>query len=310
VAIREIERIAAERDDGAWKEEIPQREATGKTVAVLGSGPAGLTAAYYLARRGHAVNLYEADADIGGVLRAGFPPDRLPPAILDRDLDVIREAGVVFRTGEPAVDPGRLREDHDVVFVEADLSVLPADACPATEAGGVSGPVVDAVAAGRRVASSIDVHLGGDGDITERLHFTDPPAARIGRDEGFAGLRRPAGPLDAGRAAGEASRCLQCDLRLRIQPVTLPPEKWRILSDGALDEVPESEGVYLLLDVEKKVFAIHGVANLRQALAQALAGSDRARYFGFEQDKMYTKRETEIMQAYGLADGGELDDLY
>ncbi|NIA20643.1 MAG: FAD-dependent oxidoreductase [Anaerolineaceae bacterium] len=67
---------------------------TGKRVAVIGSGPAGLTAADYLARRGHQVTVFEALDEPGGMLRVGIPQFRLPHDILERDIQAIRELGV------------------------------------------------------------------------------------------------------------------------------------------------------------------------------------------------------------------------
>ncbi|MBI5166830.1 MAG: FAD-dependent oxidoreductase [candidate division NC10 bacterium] len=71
----------------------------GEHIAVVGSGPAGLSAAYQLARRGYPVTVFEALASPGGVLRAGIPPYRLPRPILDREIGRLQALGVEFRTG-------------------------------------------------------------------------------------------------------------------------------------------------------------------------------------------------------------------
>ncbi|MCQ2552694.1 MAG: FAD-dependent oxidoreductase [Clostridia bacterium] len=72
----------------------PQAEATGKTVAVIGGGPSGLTTAYYLALMGHKVTVYEQRAKLGGMLRYGIPDYRLPQDVLDKDIQYILDAGV------------------------------------------------------------------------------------------------------------------------------------------------------------------------------------------------------------------------
>jgi NADPH-dependent glutamate synthase beta subunit-like oxidoreductase/ferredoxin len=72
--------------------------ATGKKVAVIGSGPAGLTAAHYLALKGHGVSIFEAEKKAGGMLRYGIPEFRLPRDILDQEIGWIRKSGVEIKT--------------------------------------------------------------------------------------------------------------------------------------------------------------------------------------------------------------------
>ncbi|GAI24531.1 unnamed protein product, partial [marine sediment metagenome] len=69
---------------------------TGKMIAVIGSGPAGLTAAYYLSTLGHQVDLFDQADKPGGMLRFGIPDYRLPPEILERDLRVLEKSGINF----------------------------------------------------------------------------------------------------------------------------------------------------------------------------------------------------------------------
>ena len=77
----------------------PRAEDTGKTVAVIGGGPCGLTAAYYLSLMGHKVTVYEQRPKLGGMLRYGIPDYRLPQEVLDRDIAHILSAGISVRTG-------------------------------------------------------------------------------------------------------------------------------------------------------------------------------------------------------------------
>jgi len=97
IAIRELKRFAAERDDGTWKLRAANRPSTDKRVAVVGSGPAGLTAAYYLCRCGHGVTVFEALPQAGGMLRAGIPGYRLPREVIDAEIRDIEDAGVEIR---------------------------------------------------------------------------------------------------------------------------------------------------------------------------------------------------------------------
>jgi NADPH-dependent glutamate synthase beta subunit-like oxidoreductase/CO/xanthine dehydrogenase FAD-binding subunit len=93
---------------------------SGKKVAVVGAGPAGLSAAYYLRRAGHAVTVYDREAEPGGMLRYSIPAYRLPRDVLEQQIDAYRRMGVVFVSGK---ELGRdftlqdLRADCDGVFV-------------------------------------------------------------------------------------------------------------------------------------------------------------------------------------------------
>lgn len=77
LSIRSLKRIAAEHDDGQWRVLQRRDVPTGRRVAVIGAEPAGLTAAFYLAKKGHAVTVFEALPDAGGMARYGIPAYRL-----------------------------------------------------------------------------------------------------------------------------------------------------------------------------------------------------------------------------------------
>ncbi len=94
VGIRELKRFVSEKHTDLWKKGLTPPEATGKKVAVLGSGPAGLTAAYYLARKGHEVTIYEQAPLAGGMLRQTISRKRLPKEALEDDIQEILNAGV------------------------------------------------------------------------------------------------------------------------------------------------------------------------------------------------------------------------
>lgn len=118
INIKGIKRFAVEK---AGSVPVPQKcECTGKKIAVIGAGPAGLTAAYFLSLMGHGVTVFEKRKRTGGMLRYGIPSYRLPDKYLDYDIDAIKSTGVEIRTG---VEIGRditvsqLREQYDSVYI-------------------------------------------------------------------------------------------------------------------------------------------------------------------------------------------------
>jgi len=511
VSICALKRYAADGDKGLWKENTKAREDTGKRVVVVGSGPAGLAAAFYLRLQGHAVTIFEVLGQAGGMMRYGIPDYRLPPDILDGEIAQVLDLGVDLRTnqtlgkdftldqlksegydatflavgarlsrrisidgsdlpdvlwgvdflrkvaqgedihlkkkvvviggGNVAVDvaltamrcgakevtmaslEGRdempahdwevegaiaegvklvpswgphkiLSEDGKITGIElvqcvsvfddkgnfcpafgdekermeadqvimaigqtADLSFLGEDSRISVDGGlivvdhdnletgikgvyaggdvtAMPGAVIHAIAAGRKAASSIDQALGGTGDVDEVLFERAAPDQYLGRDDGFASWPREKVPelvLEVRRqgfkevslgfadeqALREAKRCLQCDLRLYLQGNPAPPEKWLVFNEENVNQAPEAEGVYQFYDEEHRVLAIKGTPNLRETLIQELEENTSAEWFDFEEDKMYSQRESELIQQYlqehGEMPGGgdsDLDDLF
>lgn len=102
VSIMNLKRFIADYELKLGEIPLPEIEEKKKEkVAILGSGPAGLTAAYYLAKNGYAVKVFEALSVTGGMLRVGIPDYRLPQEILDIEIDVIKRMGVDIETDHP-----------------------------------------------------------------------------------------------------------------------------------------------------------------------------------------------------------------
>jgi len=512
VAIRALKRFAAEHDSGLWKKKAKIAPATGKRVAIVGSGPAGLTAAYYLTKLGHNVVVFEALPVAGGMMKVGIPEYRLRREVLDREIEEIKSIGVDIKTntrvesadkllGEgydavllavgahrgqklplPGADLGgvlvsipflrdvnlgkkvrvgkrvvvlgggnvafdcartalrlgatdvhiaclesrdgmlatpeeigwgeeegitihnlqtftRIVSDNgrasgveclDVKSFEFDGAgrlhaetipgsehILPADTVifaigqlpeleliegtsgvnttrrrtvevdPVTLATGKEGifaagdavtgtaSVIEAIAAGRRAATSIDQYLGGSGEIDETLADIEQPSQYLGRKEGFADSLRVPMPCLAveqrfgsfpevelgfgeSEATAEAERCLRCELRLLLSKPTLAPKErlWLEFTPENVSQTPETGGVFELLDREENIIYIKGAMNLRRELEEKLGVYDEARYFAYEEEPMYTKRESERLQQCLAVSGEmppgnrELDDLF
>lgn len=511
ISICALKRYAADNEKGLWKNKSRVASDSGKKVAVVGAGPAGLTAAYYLRKRGHAVSLYESSGQAGGMMRYGIPEYRLPRMLVEREIKDILETDIDFKAnhclgrdfslesltadgydavflgvgarqsrrppmegcslpdvmwgleflwrvaegqtvrlkdrvvviggGNVAVDAAltalrcgatdvkiaclecmdempagsrdieearaegvqilpsralaqfvsedgaltaldlkeclsvfdgqgnfgpefsdkreRIAVDQIIMAVGqiADLSFLEYNSPIKTAKGlivvdednletgmkgvyaggdvvGQRGGVIHAVAAGRRAAESIDRILGGSGNIDEVLCEHDRPDPQLGHDDEFVLQSRAEMPrLDAAtriqgfdevatgfshqQAVREAGRCLQCDLRLQIRCNPEPPQAWLPLDEAHIREVPVSEGVIRLLDADQNVLAVKGTANLQGMLRLELEKNDKAAWFEFEENKMYSKRESELIQKYLQEHGqmpgdgaDDLDDLY
>jgi glutamate synthase (NADPH/NADH) small chain len=136
VGIKSIEHAIIDRAwDEGWVAPRPPRHQTGKKVAVVGSGPAGLAAAQQLARAGHAVTLFEKNDRLGGLLRYGIPDFKLEKSHIDRRIEQMQAEGVIFRTGvrvgaakpaggkakaadkENLVTPEQLHQDFDAILL-------------------------------------------------------------------------------------------------------------------------------------------------------------------------------------------------
>jgi glutamate synthase (NADPH/NADH) small chain len=141
VTIKAIERSIVDRGFAeGWIQPKPPAVRTGRTVGVVGSGPAGLAAAARLNARGHAVTVYERSDRIGGLLTYGIPPMKLDKSLVERRVTLLAQEGVEFRTGVHVgvtCSVAELRERHDaLVLAVGALAPRPLDV-PGTELPGV-----------------------------------------------------------------------------------------------------------------------------------------------------------------------------
>ena len=119
VTIKQVElTIIEEAWKSGWIKPEKPTAITGKRVAVIGSGPAGMAAAQQLARAGHAVSLYERDDRIGGLMRYGIPDFKMEKWVIDRRMEQMAEEGVTFKPGVNVgvdIDAGDLLTEYDAI---------------------------------------------------------------------------------------------------------------------------------------------------------------------------------------------------
>jgi glutamate synthase (NADPH/NADH) small chain len=143
VAIGRLERFVADRERENGKVKVPAvKPATGKKIAIIGSGPAGLTMAADAVREGHAVTVFEALHKPGGVMVYGIPEFRLPKAIVQAEVDILHKMGVRFKTnylvGRTRTIAEFLEADHyDAVFIGAGAGIPKFLGCPGENLVGV-----------------------------------------------------------------------------------------------------------------------------------------------------------------------------
>ena len=117
IDIGRIQRYVTDSEDAFKMNILEVKPRNGKKVAVIGSGPAGLSAAGYLAIEGYEVKIFEKEAKAGGYLRYGIPEYRLPSEVVDKEIKRIQKLGVEIVCGHPVEDVKELKKEFDAVVV-------------------------------------------------------------------------------------------------------------------------------------------------------------------------------------------------
>jgi NAD(P)H-dependent glutamate synthase small subunit len=141
VTIKNIENAIIDRGFAeGWVKPSPPASRSGKRVAIVGSGPAGLAAAEQLNRAGHGVTVYERADRIGGLLMYGIPNMKLDKQVVSRRVDLLRAAGIEFVTNADVgnnVDPHKLRTEHDALLLTTGATQPRDLAIPGRALGGI-----------------------------------------------------------------------------------------------------------------------------------------------------------------------------
>ena len=252
LSICALKRFAADVD---LAKESPYRPnmkpSSGKKIAVIGAGPTGLSAAYYLALDGHECCVYDRNAKPGGLLRYGVPDDDLPKHVLDAEIEQIRALGVTFKTEQTLGTDFSLSdviEKFDAVilaFGKTDISAVSDDGIEHTQRGiavdrktfatAMSGVfaggnavsegkmAIRALAQGKSIAVSVSQHLSGMAVTGRHQRFNSTIGAlqngesnefiKDAEDHERLSASHPDEGFSPEEAMKESQRCFHCDCR-------------------------------------------------------------------------------------------------
>lgn len=222
LAIGALHRYATDRDLGTPHPYLPPKSApTGKRVAVIGAGPAGLAAAYDLQLRGHACTLFDAHEKAGGMLRYGIPDFRLPQEALDAEITLISRLGAQFRMNTRwgrDIQMPELRQEFDAVFVAIGAQKAQRLGFPGEDLAASALDLLAQVAAGQRPTLGDTVIIVGGGNTAMDAART---AVRLGARDVRVIYRRTRNEMPSLLEEAEAAEHEGVSIEFLVAPARL-----------------------------------------------------------------------------------------
>jgi len=313
LSIRLLERLAA---DEGFKEgfRLPVIKPRPERVAIVGSGPAGLSCAHFLALEGYRVTVFEAEREPGGMLRLGIPEYRLPREVLDREISLVEELGVEIRTEMRFGKDINLEElgEFDAIFLALGLMRSRELSIPGVETDGVLHGLEflkrvnldEPVELGKRVAiigggntamdaARVALRLGAEPVVVYRRTRAEMPAIpeeiEAAEEEGIE-LRFLAAPVEASSVDGQLHKVKFVKMELgppdesgRRRPVPIPGSEFEMEFDNLILAIGEEPDLAFLPQevelregrVEGKVFAGGDLATGAGTVVDAIASGRR-----------------------------------
>lgn len=224
IAICSLKRFPSDVDQAAGSDYVPEVAApTGKNIAVVGAGPAGVACAFYLAQMGHAVHVIDANEAPGGMMRYGIPSYRLPRSVIDKEVSVLERMGVTFEYGVTMgkdVSLAELRERSDAVFLGLGAQEASTMRCEGEDLPGVLSGIGFLGAVSRDETTTIGrrVMVVGGGNTAIDAART---ALRCGAEKVFILYRRTRTEMPAFQPEIDAAEHEGVEIQLLAAPVKI-----------------------------------------------------------------------------------------